>query len=262
MKAPPLYKEPNSFKKIGEEDLKLIYNLTDRLLKRMRTVNADRLFRSYWWDNKFVSLAIFGVYDSYVLGVDEDIVPLTFLGEAMATYDAMLLAWREKRRHDLMRPGPLLRRLYKGSTVRTFRGLGQKVGPLPVDEWTSLVQTMPHSEYPSASAIICTAVLKHEELLQKDQFGADFVVPPFNLTIAPANVPFIPLSKPITVTFPNLRAAAHDCGQSRLWSGLHFEPAVRVGAALGRSIGYNALRTRKLLDEGIVPSHCHWCVKE
>lgn len=44
-------------------------------------------------------------------------------------------------------------------SVKTYAGPGQGVKSIKASEWEPFVRTMPHSEYPSASACICQVIL-------------------------------------------------------------------------------------------------------
>lgn len=259
LRAPRLYRQRNSYRSITPHDEARVRRMLKRLLKQSQTMTPDRLVRVIWWDVKVLSLGFFVPYYNFILGTTRRRAFRRALGDSLALHDGILVAWREKRRYDYMRPAPLLRRLFAGRNVTAWRGLDYGVGRIPVEEWEPAVLTMPHSEYPSASAVICSASLGHLELSLRDEYGANFTVPPFNLSIPTSTLDGFPPKPELSVFYSSLKDAAKDCGESRLYAGLHFHPAVDTGLKLGAMISRAALQVSTDLDEGRVPKHCHWC---
>ncbi|KAK1859609.1 hypothetical protein I4F81_002204 [Pyropia yezoensis] len=124
-------------------------------------------------------------------------------------YNSMLLVWQEKLRADAVRPVTLVPRILGGGRDSAF------VPP---------IRTMPHSEYPSASACVCTAFT---DALR--YFGGDapevshvFEFPPNRFR------PGVP-PRALTVRFSNLAAISSTCGDSRVWGGASLSPGRRRG---------------------------------
>ena len=72
--------------------------------------------------------------------------------------DAIVIAWREKIAHNKVRPTTVVHELLGNEVVNTYGG-PNRGGPrdIPAKEWQPFIRTMPHAEYPSASACICTS---------------------------------------------------------------------------------------------------------
>jgi hypothetical protein len=117
-----------------------------------------------------------------------------------------------------------------------------------------------HSEYPSGSAILCTASLEVTEYFLQDkakQLGLDKVPPYYE--VLPANAfPFrLPIDIPLY--FPSTAAAVEVCGYSRMSAGVHFRPSVPAGFKLGKGLGKFAYDHVQDLIAGRTPKICARC---
>lgn len=259
-KAPPLYSTPNRRNDIGKRDKRFALDLIRKLFKRSRSATAKKIVTAYYWENKFLSLGTFIAFYQLALGFNNEIATQLGLAEVMAQYDALLVAWKEKRRHDNVRPTTLIRRLLKGKKVRAFRGVRKGVGLVDAEEWEPIVPIQPHSEYPSASALICSASFDHLEVgLEKLVLQGNGTLPPYELLLPPQSLPNSPVEEAITITFKTLKQADRSCGISRLNGGVHFLPSVPTGRKLGKGIGVAAFEHVRDLVNGQKPKHCTRC---
>ena len=89
--------------------------------------------------------------------------------------DALLLVWKEKVRHNAARPTTIVHELLGDKLVDTYAGPLMQAQFIPATEWQPFIRTMPHAEYPSASACICTAFKETMSLLRDgvDDIGLD-----------------------------------------------------------------------------------------
>lgn len=81
----------------------------------------------------------------------------TFLG---SEEDAVLLAWKEKINHDLVRPTTVVQQTDRYNTpevITTFAGPGNGIDTFPVKDFQPYIRVMPHAEFPSGSSCICEA---------------------------------------------------------------------------------------------------------
>ncbi|PXF49138.1 hypothetical protein BWQ96_01087 [Gracilariopsis chorda] len=260
-RAPPLYNTPNRRKFLGRKDRALANRLIRKLFKRSANVTEEKVLVGYFWENKFFSLGLFAGFYQNLLGLGDDIMIPLFLAEMVAQHDATLVAWKEKRRHDNVRPVTLIRRLLKGKKVRAWKGLEEGVGLVDAVEWEPVVPIQPHSEYPSGSAVICTASLENLQIFLDEQvIKGNGTIPPFEMDIVPGMVPNSPVENTIKVVFNTLEEAAQSCGESRLDSGVHFEPSVPAGNSLGKGLGKIAYAHIMDLVNGRIPENCERCV--
>lgn len=185
------------------------------------------------------------------------------IAEAVAMHDATILAWHEKRRHDIARPQTLIRRIFKhGKQFQSFRGFGRGYGRVHAVEWESLIPSQPHSEYPSGSAMLCTANYETLDLDIREflHIGQNETVPPLVISAPPNAVYTAPLLNDVNFTFNGPSDMARRCGRSRLWAGVHFSQSVYDGAKAAKGIGRMSHDFFRDLRNGKVPKHCRHCL--
>eukprot|EP00177_Eucheuma_denticulatum_P005293 GFKZ01009628.1.p1 GENE.GFKZ01009628.1~~GFKZ01009628.1.p1 ORF type:complete len:511 (+),score=43.36 GFKZ01009628.1:227-1759(+) len=255
------YEQPNRRGSFSMRDRIRVERLVERLLNKTKNVTVSQITLAYWWENKFLSLGVFAGFYAQVLGMDPVDLTRVVLSEVMAQHDAVLLAWKEKRRHDLVRPTTIIRRLFGGKMIPAFKGLEEGSGMVLGDEWEPLVPVQPHSEFPSASAVICRASMDHLRLQLKDLFG-NISIPAFEAVVQPLGLPQprSPVEFPVKVRFRTLQEAARSCGRSRLLAGVHFAPSVPAGLRLAEGVGEAAFRHTNDLWHGRVPENCARCI--
>lgn len=255
------YRFPNKRNKLSVEDRKILKGYISKLLKKNRKLTTEQVALVYWWEIKFVSLGtILGFYQSR-LRYSTEIATVFFLGDVMTQYEAVLLAWKEKVRHDLVRPTTMIRRFLSGKKFMAYRGFGKPLGLVKGEEWEPIVPVQPHSEFPSASATICTASLEFIQNALQSVVGANGTIPPFETTLFPGAVPFSPVNVPVAIKFSTLAALSRDCGKSRLNGGVHFEPSVAAGESLAVGVGKKVFEHVSMLFNGIVPADCTRCIR-
>jgi hypothetical protein len=130
----------------------------------------------------------------------------------MSMSDAMIGCWDAKYTYVSWRP----------ITAITLADTDNNPDTAPDPGWTPLIPTPPFPEYPSAHSCASGAaarVLSH-------YFGAD--------------TPIIVTSNALpgqTRSFPNFSAALDEVADARVFGGIHFRTACKVGQALGISVG-------------------------
>lgn len=163
------------------------------------------------------------------------------LSSNLAGFEATTLVWKEKRRHDAIRPtGQTMRWLFGDRKFRVWGGPGKAPVFISAGEWLPLIRTMPHSEFPSGSACLCSAMIEHDLVVSKnrDLFPYNFTIKKGSSNFFPGQVP----SEDTTISINRLTEWARLCGESRLYAGVHFEPAIRAGSDLCRGVGTSSKR--------------------
>lgn len=170
------------------------------------------------------------------------------------------MAWREKVRHDLVRPTTVIQR-WGDDELNTFTGDKTKDGPgkIKARDFQAFQRVMPHSEYPSGSACICTAYSEFTDAFTIGYYLATLQ----NLTFGSAGEgqgygcdP--EMDPPIFVShgcdhdfaIPNMQALLQDCAESRLWAGFHFTAAVTEGLKMCKGVGYKTYDHVQYLRNG------------
>lgn len=259
--APPLYSTPNRRGGIGKPDMTLVQELINSVFRRSRRITRKKIANSWLWESQFMSLGSLVPKYTRMLNISRTLNSRMFLGDMIARHDAVLLAWKEKRRNDFVRPSTLIRKIMKGERVRAFNWADEGVGFINAEEWETVLPTHPHSEYPSAAALICTASLEQLEIsLKKLVLAEGQKIPPVEFNVTREFLPLNPIDEPVRMRFASLRQARRSCGISRLDAGVHFEPSVRAGFRLGRGLGKIAFRHVTDLYDGKLPRNCFRCM--
>ena len=124
------------------------------------------------------------------------------------------------------------------------------------DDWDAYIRTMPHSEYPSASACICQAWADVAiEYFESDDI-LDIIDGPLTVSIDALSSSVEPLSTPandLLLEYYSFSEASQRCAQSRLEGGLHFTQSVPDGQELCKGIGSRIVETVLSLANGDTP---------
>jgi hypothetical protein len=162
----------------------------------------------------------------------EQFVILDFLS-SVALFDAGIAIWKEKYRHDAVRPVSAIRRVFGDKLVTAWGGPGKgTVSDMKGKEWRSFSTTGPHPEFPSASAGFCSA---HAQVMRR-YFSDDNLN--WSLTEQPGTSRFEPgvPASPVPLNFPTWTDYETRCGISRTDSGVHFPPSLPAGHSMGKQI--------------------------
>jgi len=193
-----------------------------------------------------------GIDNKHPLGFEE--TALFVLGFTMAEHDATLNAWREKVRHDLIRPTSVSHYLIPEKNVTWFDGTN-----ISSSQWQPLIRVMPHAEYPSGSSAICRATADYAQLYVENILKWENLVTTWAMKAggAPSKFPVIKGYPKMDheVTFKTLDELANMCSLSRLLGGMHFSGSIQAGEDLVDGIGERAWETvLSLLNGDDVPA--------
>ncbi|MEQ1821773.1 MAG: vanadium-dependent haloperoxidase [Fimbriimonadaceae bacterium] len=162
--------------------------------------------------------------------LDDDVKMFFMLGNALM--DAGIAAWDAKRFYDNSRPITCVRVLNAGKQVKLWNGtMVDGAQWVPYQPGTFI--TPPFAEFVSGHSTFSSAgaeVLKR--FTGSDRFGSSVTVAPASLSVdvtAPATS--------VTLSWGTFTDAAEEAGISRIYGGIHFQPANLEGQALGRKVG-------------------------
>ena len=149
---------------------------------------------------------------------------------------------QEKRRHNLVRPTTVVQELKKDSMLEIWDGR-----TVDGNLFHPYIRTMPHAEYPSGSACLCTGVRDYGKqafpfFYPDGTFGPDGTSPE---STSISDTKFIQELADVVIAtntpFPDaphtLDEMLEACSSSRLEAGLHFTKAVTEGSALCLGMG-------------------------
>ncbi|WP_298967063.1 DUF6851 domain-containing protein [uncultured Roseibium sp.] len=204
-----------------------------------------------FFDNKISSLGFSTVFSAKAANLSVfDYVASDFFSN-VAAFDAGIVVWQEKHKYDAVRPFSAIRHVFAGETVTAFGGPGRGiVVDLPAEEWASYLEEADHPEYPSATACVCAAHAEFKRLFfQSDDINWSVPVAAGSSRIEPGLVP----AKDMKLNFPTWTAFEQDCGQSRVWAGVHFQAAVDESLKICPVFGKQAYTFMEGLLAGTTP---------
>ena len=206
----------------------------DEVLDASANLTEAQKLKAELFDNKINSLGFSAVFaaQSQLLTLLE-FIQLDFLTN-MAAFDAGIFVWKEKARHDAVRPFSAIEYLYRSRPVTAWGGPGVGTTTLPANEWKSYLEEADHPEYPSASTCFCNAHAQSARLfLENDNLGFPVEFPAGSSRIEPGITP----AADTTLVFDTWTDFAEDCGQSRVWAGVHFQDAIDQSKAVCSMFG-------------------------
>ncbi len=210
------YRHRAAYKKQAEEVLQASANLTE-----------EQKLKSELFDNKISSLGFSAVHAALSQGLSLlEFIQIDFLTN-MAAFDAGIFVWQEKRQFDAVRPFSAINYLFGKKLVTAWGGPGLGTVELPANQWKSYLEEADHPEYPSASTCFCNAHAQSARLfLGNDNLSFPVDFPAGSSRIEPGITP----ASDTTLVFDTWTDFANDCGQSRVWAGVHFQAAVDESA--------------------------------
>jgi membrane-associated phospholipid phosphatase len=168
----------------------------------------------FWADDAMATPTPAGHWVSIVLQIaDADSFPIDKLVDVLmrmnvAMADAFIGCWKEKFRHDLLRPITYIKRVMD-------------------PDWMPFILTPPFPEYPSGHSVQSSAASK----VLASVLGEPY---PFSDKTRERD-------GAIPRKFTGFVAAAKEAGISRLYGGIHFRSAIERGYEQGQCIGAYAL---------------------
>lgn len=206
----------------------------DDVLHASAMLTDEQKMMAEFFDNKIFSLGFSALHASQKNGLSlAEFVHYDFLTN-IAAFDTAIAIWKEKRHYDAVRPFSAISFLYGNKKITAWGGPGRgTVDDIPASQWRSYLDVADHPEYPSGSASFCGAHAQASRLfLGSDQLEWAVPFSQGSSRIEPGITP----ANDITVTWDTWSAFEQDCGQSRLWAGVHFPASIPAGQDIGHKI--------------------------
>ena len=222
----------------------------DEVLAASAALNEQQKLKAELFDDKIRSLGFSAVFAAQSRQLPLlDFIFLDFLTN-MAAFDAGIVVWQEKARHDAVRPFSAIGHIYGDTEVGGWGGPGAGTVLMPAGEWTSYLEEADHPEYPSASACFCAAHAQSaRRYLGDDTLNFPVEFPAGSSRIEPGITP----ANDVTMVFPTWTDFELDCGHSRVWAGVHFQAAVDESLATCSVFGDLAYAYMESLLDGTAP---------
>ncbi|MCY3833336.1 MAG: SH3 domain-containing protein [Chloroflexi bacterium] len=222
----------------------------DVVLDISANLSDEMKLKAELFDNKIASLGLSYVKIAKDLNLSPADIARGYFVKVAAWMDASIATWQEKRRYDAVRPFSAIAYVYGNEPVTTWGGPGQGRQDVPADQWQAYLPEADHPEYPSGSTCGCYA---HAQALRRftgtDRLDWSVSYPAGTSRIEPGLTP----ARDTTLTFETWTDFASDCGQSRLWGGVHFAKAVEASAAYCSVFGDMAYDYYLTLMDGSAP---------
>lgn len=140
----------------------------------------------------------------------------------IALTDAGIACWDAKYHYNFWRPATAIIRADEDKNPETA----------PRSDWQTLLNTPPHPEYPSGHSTFSGAAVA--------VLSAAFETDKINFTVRSDALPGVERR------FTSLRACAKECGDSRVYGGIHYRFSCQDGLRLGTRIGEWILEQAKV----------------
>ncbi len=207
----------------------------DEVLAASAALTDDQKMKAELFNDKFRGLGFSALFASQANGQTlDEFVQYDFLTN-VAAFDTAIAIWNEKYRYDAVRPFSAIRYVYGNRPVTAWGGPGKgTVSDISASEWKSYLNVADHPEYPSGSAAFCGAHAQaSRRFLGSDNLGWSIPVPQGSSFVEPGVTP----ATDIDLTFNTWTEFEEECGQSRLWGGVHFKSSLQAGQTIGNKIG-------------------------
>lgn len=198
------------------------------------TLDDEMKVKAELFDNKIRSLGFSAVFAAQSQGLSLlEFIQYDFLTN-LAAFDTGIIIWQEKTRWDAVRPFTAIAVVYGDDEITAWGGPGQgTVDDITGNEWRPYLQSADHPEYPSASASFCAAHAEASRLfLGSDTLGYPIEVPAGGSSVEPGVTPAVDT----LIVYDTWSDFESDCGNSRIWAGVHFPDAVPAGQAVGSEV--------------------------
>lgn len=236
---PYTYGKPNRFKAPAPYN-SMVSNFSgykmqaDEVLSASASMTDEQKSMAELFDNKFNSvLAAAGSVAELLQLSLEEFVHIEFATN-IASFDTAIAIWHNKRKFDTVRPFSAVKYIYGNNIVSAWGGPGKgTVYDLPANQWKSYLPVANHPEYPSATSSICAA---HAQVMRR-LHGDDNLNFSVNISAGSSRIePNITPQSDLTLSWTSWSDFENDCGQSRLWSGVHFPDSIPAGMDIGHQI--------------------------
>jgi len=240
--GPPLASDPDNweaYKRQADHVLSISAGLTD-----------EEKMKAELFDNKILSLTYSYLHAAFANNLSPADFARGYLLAMAAALDGSITIWQEKARYDGVRPFSAVRHIYDDETVIAWGGPGRGRAEIPAKAWQSYLPEADHPEYPSGSTCGCYA---HAQAMRRflgtDALNWTVSYPAGSSRIEPGFAP----EQDMELNFATWTDFARDCGQSRVWGGVHFQAAVDASVEICSVFGDMAFDYYQSAIDGLVP---------
>lgn len=222
----------------------------DAVLEVSANLTDEQKLMAELFDNKIVSLGLSYIHLGRELNLSPADMARGYFVKVAAALDSSIVIWQEKARYDAVRPFSAIRHIYGDDPVRAWAGPGAGAAEIPASAWQSYLPEADHPEYPSGSTCGCYATAQAvRRFTGSDELNWSVSYPAGASRIEPGLTP----ARDLTLHFATWTDFAENCGQARVWAGVHFPAAVEASAAICSRFGDYAYDYYAALMDGSAP---------
>ena len=219
----------------------------DEVLDVSANLTDEQKLKAELFDNKILSLGYSYLHMAAELGLSPADTARGYLVKEAAALDSSIVIWQEKARYDGVRPFSAIPYIYGEAMVLSWGGPGEGTNSIPARDWLAYLPEADHPEYPSGSTCGCHAIAQAMRRFSgTDELNWSVEYPAGTSRIEPGITP----ASDTSLTFETWTNFASDCGQARIWGGVHFFAAVEASAALCSVFGDMAFEYYSTLLNG------------
>ena len=210
--------------------------------QRMANLTDEKKILVEFFDDKIsVAFAIIGAVA--MKGVSFEHILNFAVGYTSGDYDATILAWKEKVKHDLVRPTTWIQDQMPETEFQTWVKGMKGIQTLRGKDFESFVRVMPHSEHVSGSGCIFQTVYEYTDEWIEEYLGMtdsmSVYLGDFEAGSSMTEPGMTPATK-ISLSVSSLMELRDIGGQSRLDGGMHFTDSVTASYELCKGVGHAA----------------------
>lgn len=223
----------------------------DEVINSSANLTDRQKMTSEFFNDKLNSLGFSAFFAAQSRGVGLiELIQFDFLTN-MAAFDTGIAIWNQKTRWDAVRPFSAIRYLYGDRPIRAWGGPGKGTVNIPASQWREYLNVADHPEYPSGSASFCGA---HAQAARRWSNSDTLnLAVPFARGSSKVEPGLTPATDIMLGPWPTWTDFETDCGNSRIWGGVHFRSAVEQGRPIGHAIGNAAYDFVKRHVDGNAP---------
>jgi len=195
----------------------------DAVLKYSAELTLDQKIKTLFFDNKIFSTGFPFLYSCVYYDCTLEEYLASELGRELNHMDVLGAVWRAKRKYDFVRPQTAIPWYYGTQSVTAWRGPGKGTGSMSALDWQSYIPTDYHSEYPSGTTCLCHGFAG----FLREFFGSDDYKMSIKFYAGFDAVEDLPTTD-LTLSWSTFTQYAEECGESRLWSGVHFPHSLDI----------------------------------
>lgn len=222
----------------------------DAVLEISANLTDEQKLMAELFDNKIASLGLSYIHLGRALDLSPADMARGYFVKLAAAFDSSIVIWQEKARYDAVRPFSAIRHVYGDEPVTAWAGPGVGSAEIPASEWQSYLPEADHPEYPSGSTCGCYSTAQAmRRFTGSDELDWGVSYPAGTSRIEPGVTP----ATDLTLRFDTWTDFASNCGQARIWGGVHFPAAVEASEAICSRFGDLAYDYYTTLMDGSAP---------